>query len=283
MPNRDTKNASQYLHGTLPEEQTRLSLLNDLLNEKSLLALSLQGGERILDVGSGLGQLTRAMARTAGPTGKVIGIERSEDQINDARRRAELAGEATLVEFRQGDAYHFPLGNEEWGTFDLAHTRFLLEHVPQPERVVGAMVRAVRPGGRVILEDDDHEILRLWPEAEGFTELWKAYYSTFDHLGNDPLIGRRLVSLLVESGATPVGNDWIFFGSCAGERNFTHYASNLIGVIQSARELVLSSGHLTATDFDDGIETLRKWSQQRDSAIWYAMAWAEGRRPEAGS
>ncbi len=282
MPNRDSENSSQYLHGTLPEEQTRLSLLNDLLNEKSLRAMNLQGGERILDVGSGLGQLTRAMARTAGPTGQVIGIERSDEQISDARKRAELAGETSLVEFRQGDAYDLPLRNDEWGSFDVAHTRFLLEHVRQPERVVKAMVRAVRPGGRIILEDDDHEILRLWPEVGGFTDLWKAYYKTFEHLGNDPLIGRRLVSLLVVAGAAPVGNNWIFFGSCAGERNFTDYASNLIGVIQSARELVLSSRLLAPTAFDAGIETLREWSQQRDSAIWYAMAWAEGRRPEAG-
>jgi len=59
-----SSSASEYLHGGDPEEQVRLSLLNDLLNVGSLRELNLHGGERILDVGSGLGQLSRAMART---------------------------------------------------------------------------------------------------------------------------------------------------------------------------------------------------------------------------
>src|SRR5262249_20120472 len=119
--------SSQYLHGTQPDEQRRLSLLYDLLNVGSLRGRRLQGGDRILDVGSGLGQLSRAMARVAG--GRVIGVERSVEQIVEAEQQAAQAGEAGLVEFRQGDALRLPLRDEEWGTFDLAHTRFLLEHV----------------------------------------------------------------------------------------------------------------------------------------------------------
>src|SRR5262245_13231923 len=101
------KDHSQYIHGTTRQQQSRLSLLNDLLKSRSSEAIGLVGGERILDVGSGLGQLTRAMARAAGQT--VIGIERSEHQIAEARRQAALEGEESLAEFRQGDALHLPL------------------------------------------------------------------------------------------------------------------------------------------------------------------------------
>ena len=54
---------SRYIHGTAPEEQARLSQLNQLLNDAALRELRLRGGERIVDFGSGLSQLTRAMAR----------------------------------------------------------------------------------------------------------------------------------------------------------------------------------------------------------------------------
>lgn len=117
---------SQYLHGTSPDEQKRLTMLNDLLNEASLREMGLKGGERVLDVGSGLAQLTRAMGRLAGPTGRVVGIERSTIQIAEAKRQAAFAGEENLVELRQGDALNLPLRDGEWGTFDVAHTRFLL-------------------------------------------------------------------------------------------------------------------------------------------------------------
>lgn len=269
--------SSQYLHGTRPDEQRRLSLLNDLLNAGSLREMRLQGAERVLDVGSGLGQLSRAMARTA--RARVIGVERSGEQIAEAERQAAQAGEAGLVEFRQGDALRLPLRDEEWGTFDIAHTRFLLEHLREPLPVVQAMSRAARPGGRIILEDDDHDLMRLWPEPPGFTALWQAYQRSYELLGNDPQVGRRLVSLLVEAGAEPARNAFVFFGSCAGEPHFPHYFENLIGVINGARATVVEAGLLDAASFDAAIAALREWSRGAAATIWYAVAWAEGRRP----
>src|SRR5262249_62314999 len=114
-------------HGPAPAEQARLSRLNDLLNAGSLAELRLAGGERVLDVGSGLGQLTRAMARAASPAGRVVGVERSEDQIAEARRQAAAAGEESLGGFRRGDAGALTLRGDEGGTFDVAPARFLRE------------------------------------------------------------------------------------------------------------------------------------------------------------
>src|SRR5262245_56998718 len=57
--------SNTYIHGTDPEEQARLTRLNQLLNQRSVEEIALCGGERILDLGSGLGQLSRALARAA--------------------------------------------------------------------------------------------------------------------------------------------------------------------------------------------------------------------------
>src|SRR5437773_8935311 len=133
---------STYIHGTDPDEQRRLGLMNTILNAASLRELRLLGGEKILELGSGLGQFARLMARTAGAGGRVVGIERSVAQRAEAVRQAREDGEETLVEFRAGDALALSLGDGERGTFDIAHTRFLLEHVQRPLEVVRAMVRA---------------------------------------------------------------------------------------------------------------------------------------------
>ena len=53
---------SQYIHGTVAEEQERLSLMNDLINRACLRELDLPTGVRVLDVGSGLGQFARTAA-----------------------------------------------------------------------------------------------------------------------------------------------------------------------------------------------------------------------------
>ena len=272
------RSSTTYVHGTAREEQTRLSRLNDLINERSLAALSLQGGERVLDLGSGLGQLARGMARAVGSNGRVVGIERSEEQRAEALRLARESGEDGLPDIRSGDAVEPPLAEDEWGSFDVAHARFLLEHVPDPLAVVRVMVRAARPGGRIVLEDDDHDLLRLWPEPPSFEPIWRAYIRTYDRLGSDPFVGRRLVSLLAEAGAEPVRNTWIFFGSCAGHPQFEAYVENCATILEGARSHILETGHLDPQLFTEGIAALRDFGRRPDGAFWYATAWAEGRR-----
>ena len=94
---------STYIHGTSPEEQRRLSLMNDvLLNPSSLREMNLRGDERVIDFGAGLGQFTRAMARAV-PRGRVVGIERDPQQLAGARKLAEDDIHAKSVEFRSGD------------------------------------------------------------------------------------------------------------------------------------------------------------------------------------
>src|SRR5213595_2680037 len=123
---------SIYIHGTSESEQKRLSLLNDvLLNQAMLREMDLRGDETILDFGAGLGQFTRAMARAV-PRGRVVGIERNEEQLAGARRLAAADDESNRVEFRSGDVLDLRLSDREWGSFDVAHARFLLEHVPDP-------------------------------------------------------------------------------------------------------------------------------------------------------
>jgi ubiquinone/menaquinone biosynthesis C-methylase UbiE len=271
-------NGSRYIHGTHPEEQARLALLNDLLNASCLREIAITRGERVLDVGSGLGQLTRALARAAGE--RAVGIERSREQLERARSLAREGGEEALVDLREGDALSLPLSEQEWGAFDVAHARFILEHVPAPEKVVAQMVRAVRPGGRIVLCDDDHSLLRLHPEPPGVLAVWEAFVRTYDRNGNDPFVGRRLVSLLAGAGALPRRATWIFFGACSGDPAFAAFARNFAGNLEGAREAIAATGMISREDVDRALEAIAAFAQRPDAAIWYAMPWAEGIRPE---
>ena len=269
--------SAPYLHGTSPTEQGRLSLLNQLMNDDALRELSLRGGERIVDFGCGLAQLSRGMARAAGR--KLVGIERSAEQLAEAARQAAVAGEGQLLDLRQGDVTAPPLRDEEWGAFDVSHARFVLEHVQEPLSVVRQMVRSVRPGGRIVLQDDDHGMMRCWPEPPGFAALWSAYARTYDRLGCDPFVGRRLASLLHEAGAQPVRSTLIFFGGCAGEARFPGLMENMSVLLLGARGPIVEGGLLGAREFDVALAALRAWALRPGVAFWDGIFWAEGVRP----
>jgi len=270
---------TEYMHGTAPEEQGRLARLNDLLNAGSLRELAVTPGDAVLDFGSGLGQLTRLMAWAAGPEGRVVGIEASPDQLARALALATEENEVSLVDFRIGDVLAPPLAPEEWGSFDLAHARFVIEHVADPLAVVRQMVKSVRPGGRVVLMDDDHDTLRLWPEPPGFAPLWDAYIRTIHLNRNDPFIGRRLVTLLHQAGAVPERSTMIYFGGCAGTTALATMIDNVIGLFDGVRERLEAASLIASIDYDEAIAAFRRWGRRPDAGFWYAVPWAEGRRP----
>ena len=147
------------------------------------------------------------------------------------------------------------------------------------EAAVDQMARAVRPGGRVVLEDDDHGALRLWPEPPAVMTVWQAYIRTYDRLGCDPYVGRRLVSLAASAGLVPKRIELLRFGACGTEPMFPALVANLIDILVGARQAILDTAGCDAATFVVAIEALRAFADRRDAAFWYTVSWAEAIRP----
>jgi ubiquinone/menaquinone biosynthesis C-methylase UbiE len=128
--------------------------LPDVIAFKPIIisGLKLTGGERVLDLGCGLGDDTFEIARLVGSQGRAIGVDVSENMIIEARRRAEQR--RMNAEFEVGDAQALRFGD---ATFDACRTERLLMHVPDAERAFAEMVRVIRPGGRLSVFDFDWE------------------------------------------------------------------------------------------------------------------------------
>jgi len=252
--------------------------MNSLINPGCLEALNPGNEKLVLDMGAGTGLFTHLIAQQLPATSLVVGVERNPEQVEAALKLPRDSG-GCAVEFRIGDATDPPLKENEEGRFDLAHTRFLLEHVPEPAAVVHAMVAALRPGGRIVLADDDHELMRFWPEPEGLMAAWEAYYRSYRQIGNDPLIGRKLASLIYDAGAQPSRITQLFYGACAGSPQFHGVVDNLIGVLEGARETVLAGGEISAPEYDMALASFRRFRALPDAALWYVINWAEGRKP----
>lgn len=275
-----TPDASFYIHGSDPDEQARLGRLNGWINAMSRPRAAVQPGDRVLEIGAGLCHFALELAEDVGPDGCVVAIERDPRQLDGARATLAAADPAIAarVDLREGDAASPPLTVGEAASFDVAHARFILEHVTDPAAVVTAMHHAVRPGGRIILEDDDHELLRAWPAGSGLDDLWLAYRRAYDRLGVDPFVGRRLVSLLHAAGCERLTNDWLFFGGCGGDEHWPVVADNLRGLLDGARGTILAHGLMEPDAWTLCREQLDAWAARPDAALWYAISWACGVR-----
>ena len=117
--------------------------------EQFMRLLGLRPGERVLDVGSGPGFLTEAMAQTVGAAGAVCGIEISEPLLAFSRARC---AHLPWIEYRHGDAAQLPIDD---GCFDVAVSTQVLEYVADVDKAIAELFRVVRRGGRIAIMDTE--------------------------------------------------------------------------------------------------------------------------------
>ncbi len=125
----------------LKGEMGTLHVINPLrtnfIMEKSTVA-----NPKILDVGCGGGILSEALAQAGA---NVVGIDLSKDSIEAAQYHAKK--QRLTIDYRYESAEQ--IASKEAGTFDIVTCMEMLEHVPEPKKVIAACVQAVKPGGHV--------------------------------------------------------------------------------------------------------------------------------------
>lgn len=124
-------------------------------------------GEVVVDVGSGAGMDSIIAARAVGETGRVIGVDMTDDMLDRANRSAEVA-RADNVEFRKGYAEELPIRDE---SADLVISNGVLNLVPDKAAAYAEILRVLKPGGR--FQIGDIVVERPVPEgAQRDVDLW---------------------------------------------------------------------------------------------------------------
>ena len=124
----------------------------DLVRQRdaTLQRLNLRPGEHVIDIGCGPGFLCKSMAAAINPTGRVMGIDISEDLVNFAI--GENSGES--IEYRAGNATALPV---DAGQFDVAVSTQVIEYVADADAALREISRVLRPSGRAFIVDTDFD------------------------------------------------------------------------------------------------------------------------------
>jgi SAM-dependent methyltransferase len=194
----------QYLLGYRDAEQDRLQRQALELAEDSawlFTQVGLAPGQSVIEIGCGPQGCLELLADLVGPTGRVIGVERSEDAVFRAQKHIAARG-LTNVEVRHGDGRHTELDR---GAFDLVTSRLVLVNVPQPEELVVEAVALAKPGGTVAYHEAVWPVHTYDPPLEAWDRLYGIVQAYADLNRIDLFVGRRVARLLREHGLVDVG------------------------------------------------------------------------------
>ena len=173
-------------------------------------------GHRVLDLGSGMGDVAMLVARLVGPSGEVVGVERDTNSIARAKARAAAAG-LHNVSFLNSNVNNI-VSNQP---FDAAVGRFILTFVSDPVAVLWSAASLVRPGGVVAFQEPSWAaMLALGSGLPLWSHTRYLIHETLLRSGANPEMGLALYRAFQKAGLPepkmhlemPLGNDADFIG-----------------------------------------------------------------------
>ena len=239
-----------------------LAQCSDPLTRRRLAGIGIRPGWRCLDIGSGLGTIARWLCAKVGRSGRVVATD------IDLRFLREI--HAANFEARYHDIRTDGLPVAE---FDLVCVRWLLHHLPEPERALAAIVKALRPGGWLLLEEPDFFPL-VAAGSQPYIDFMTALTTTVvAEAGGGCLWARCLPSLIARQGLVSIGAD----AELALVRGGSRWAAFYQLTARQMRDRMIASGALSAEGCDAGLALL-------DDPSFWAPASAElgvwGRAPD---
>lgn len=263
---------SEYLlPNESPETQARFTGFEatyDGWSKAQLADVGLAQGWTCLEVGGGSGSLARWLAERVGPGGQVV--------VTDLDTRFLKGIESGNLQVRQHDIVTDEL---EADTFDLIHARLVLNHLSEREQVIARLVRALRPGGWLVLEDCDMEYTAVLdsPAADTATLIDKVLRAGTEALrkgGFDPDWGTRQYTALRDAGLTDVAASG-YVTACGADSAGTELWR---ASYRQLRDQMIDTGLLTAAELDDWFTATNDPSYMVSSPMLIST---RGRRPSA--
>jgi len=188
-----------YTLGRSDSETRRLIFQHQIygpITRRFFEAAGIGPGMKVLDVGSGAGDVALLVADLVGPSGRVVGVDMNGSILETARARVDAAGWKNVT-FVTGEANKVPLDSD----FDAVVGRWVLMWVPDPTSFLRRLVARLRIGGIVAFHDNDFSYPpSVFPASELWQKIQRWMIPTTDGPGPDMRMGTKLFRVFVEAG-----------------------------------------------------------------------------------
>ncbi|RKU38519.1 hypothetical protein C6496_06870 [Candidatus Poribacteria bacterium] len=201
-PHTSSRDAT-YTLGRTSHETTRLIEQSRIYGESTTRLCRRAGiaeGMRVLEIGSGAGDVALTLAERVGPTGQVIGVDVNATILGTARQRAVEAGIGN-VEFIAGDARGLDFPDK----FDAVVGRFVLMYMADPREAFAKLMAHVKPGGIVAFQEPEYTLYPAFihPDTPLINQLIAWILDVFEHSGAHLDMGIGLYRAFVDAGLPP--------------------------------------------------------------------------------
>ena len=190
--------ASDYALGYTSEEERRLATQAKMfarLTEDVLRHAGICAGMHVLDLGCGPGDVSFLAARMVGPSGSVVGIDRGEESLETARRRAKGLGIENAT-FAAADISAF----EPDRTLDAIIGRLILLYLPEPSKTLRGLSSHLRSGGVIAFQEMDMSTFLPADSPALMTRALTWVYDAFGAAGAQREMGPRLPDIFMNAG-----------------------------------------------------------------------------------
>jgi SAM-dependent methyltransferase len=247
--NQDTPSPSDYLFAQATDEARRLKRQSEFFHRFTsafLESADITTGMKVLDVGTGIGEVAFMLAERVGPQGTVVGVDINPAMIDLARQRAQAAG-VTNVSFFQGDILHMALDDQ----FDAVVGRLVLMYMKDRVAVLRRLSQQLRPGGMLAFQELDLTLAGTsLPPAPLSEQVGKRLTQVFQRAGLDTQ-GLNLFHLFLEAGL-PIP-EMELITTVGGGPDWAGY-EQLVDITSALLPLILNFG--IATQEEVQVETL---------------------------
>lgn len=190
--------SKKYLHGFTETEQNRLYKQARFIENKIYSSVDLSGRKHVLEVGSGVGAQTEILLRRF-PDLHLTCIEYEKAQIEKAKEFLNgipyASGRYDILQMNAMD-----MDFESYSNYDGAFICWVLEHIPEPSRVLSEIRRVLIPGSPIVITEVLNSTFFVEPYSPNVLNYWLKFNDLQYDMGGDPFVGAKLGNMLQSQG-----------------------------------------------------------------------------------